>query len=199
MASLYKDMASLLVDAQYGDCKIEHFTIEKGNIRAMLDGLPPGEYVRLMENGTLLMSDTNMGRRTNMRFVVSAHGDVLIGGLGIGMIVLDIQDNPAVNSITIIEKSNDIIMLMLNQPNVSFNDKVSIIHGDVFTWKPEKGKKFDCIYMDIWPYISEDVYHNEMVPLKRRYAHWLKPKSESPDRFNTCWAEWYAKTGRRLV
>lgn len=199
MSSLYKDMSTILVDAQYGDFKIEHFTVGEGNIRAMLDGLPHGEYVRLMGNGRLLMSNTLMEQRTNAHFVTWAHGDVLIGGLGLGMIVLAIQDKPDVKSITIIEKSNDVIMLMLNQPNVYFNEKVNIVHGDVFTWKPAKGQKFDCIYMDIWPYINEDVYHDEMVPLKRRYARWLKAKSESPDRFNTCWAEWYAKTGRRLV
>lgn len=199
MSSLYKDMSTILVDAQYGDFKIEHFTVSKGNVRALMDGMPPGEYVRLMGNGRLLMCDTNMERRTNAHFVTWAHGDMLIGGLGLGMIVLAIQDKPDVKSITIIEKSNDVIMLMLNQPNIYFNEKVNIVYGDVFTWKPEKGQKFDCIYMNIWPYINEDVYHDEMVPLKRRYAHWLKPKSESPDRFNTCWAEWYAKTGRRLV
>jgi hypothetical protein len=198
MASLYKDMTSLLVDAQCGECKIEHFVIGEGNIRAMLDGLPHGEYVRLMVNGRLMMSNTNMEQRTNAHFVVWAHGDVLIGGLGIGMIVLAIQDKPDVESITIVEKESDVISLMESQPNVKFNEKVHIICGDVFTWKPHKGHKFDCIYMDIWPYINEDVYHDEMVPLKRKYAHYLKPKSESPDRFNTCWAEWYAKTGSRL-
>lgn len=198
MASLYKDMASLLVDAQQGKCKIEHFSIAKGNVRAMMEGLPPGEYVRLIGNGTLLMSDTSMERRTNAHFVTRAHGDVLIGGLGMGMIVLSIQDNQNVDSITIIEKEQDVISLMMGQPNVKFNEKVNIICSDVFTWKPPKGRKYDCIYMDIWPYVNKDVYRNEMLPLKRKFGHYLKPKSESPDRFNTCWAEWYAKTGHRF-
>lgn len=199
MASIYKNMTSLLVNAQHGDFKIEHFTIDKNNLQAVLECIPSGEYVSLTQNGRCIMSNTPMECRTNAHFVTWAHGDVLIGGLGIGMIVLAIQDKPDVKSITIIEKSNDVITMMLNQPNIYFNEKVDIVHGDVFTWRPQKGQKFDCIYMDIWPYINEDVYHDEMVPLKRKYAHYLKSKSESPDRFNTCWAEWYAKTRRRLV
>lgn len=199
MSSLYKDMSAILEDAQYGDFKIEHFTIPQGNVRAILYGMTPGEYVRLVKNGTLFMSDTDMERRTNAHFVTWANGDVLIGGLGLGMIVLAIQDKPDVKSITIIEKEPDVISMIEAQPRMQFNEKVKIICGDVFTWKPAKGQKFDCIYMDIWPCIDEDVYHDEMVPLKRKYAHYLKPKSESPDRFNTCWAEWHAKTGRRLV
>ena len=39
-----------------------------------------------------------------MDFCCYAHGDMLIGGLGIGMIILAIQDNPEVKSITVIEK-----------------------------------------------------------------------------------------------
>lgn len=199
MSSLYKDMSAILEDAQSGDFKIEHFTIDKNNLRAAIEGIPLGEYVSLTHHRTCIMSNTPMEQRTNAHFVTWAHGDVLIGGLGLGMIVLAIQDKPDVKSITIIEKEPDVISLIEAQPGVQFNEKVKIICGDVFTWKPEKGKKFDCIYMDIWPYINGDVYQKEMLPLKRRYAHWMKPKSESPDRFNTCWAEWYAKTGRRLV
>lgn len=198
MSSIYKDMAALLVDAQQGSHKIEHFIIDKNNLRAVLEGIPSGEYVSLTYNGRCIMSNTPMECRTNAHFVTWAHGDVLIGGLGMGMIVVSIQDKPDVKSITIVEKCQDVISLMENQPNIKFSDKVKIICGDVFAWKPPKGQKFDCIYMDIWPYINEDVYREEMVPLKRKYAHYLKPKGESPDRFNTCWAEWYAKTGRRL-
>ena len=40
------------------------------------------------------MSNTYMERWTNMNFCDYAHGDVLIGGLGIGLIILAIQDNP---------------------------------------------------------------------------------------------------------
>lgn len=53
--------------------------------------------------------------------------------------------------------------------------------------------------MDIWSYINKDIYEKEMKPLKRRYARFLRSKKENPNRCNGCWAEYHAKTGRRLV
>lgn len=48
-------------------------------------------------------------------------------------------------------------------------------------------------------WIDEDVYKNEMQPLKRKYARFLRSKNENPRKFNKCWAEYQAKTGRRLA
>src|SRR5699024_7034403 len=134
---MYKDMVSMLNNAREGDYEIERFTVETGNFRAMIDGIIPGEYVSLKHRGKILMSDTPMERRTNRQFVWNAHGDVLIGGLGLGMIVVAIQDNPEVKSITVLEKSGEVISLITEQ--ISFPEKVKIIQADVFTWKPERG------------------------------------------------------------
>lgn len=188
---MYKDMTKLFRDEKCADYEISHFNISDKNLRAMIDGIPPGDYVRLTHKGTILMSDTPMEKRTNISFCIRAHGDVLIGGLGIGMIILAIQDKPEVDSITVVEWSNDLISLITRQ--VSFNQKVQIVQGDVFEWRPDKGQKFDCIYMDIWASINSDVYREEMKPLKRKYGHYLKSVEDSPRRFNECWAECNAK------
>ena len=82
---------------------------------------------------------------------------------------------------------------------LNFNDKVNIICADVFEWKPEHGVRYDMAYMDIWNYINEYIYKNEMQPLKRKYVRYLRKKSENPNRYNKCWAEYQAKTGRRLA
>ena len=160
-----------------------------------MSGVAEGEYVRLFVNGSLAMSNTDMGVRTDRGFMLDAHGDVLIGGLGIGGIVFCIQDKPEVNSITVLEKSQDVIDLIMSQQ--TFNEKVKIICADVFEWKPMPDYRYDCIYMDIWNTISRDEYE-QMKTLKRRYGRWLKPLDVSPNRFNRCWAEWYAKTGHQL-
>lgn len=196
MWNTYKDMPTILSPASVGNAKLEHFEIASGDLRAMIDGILPGKYVRLIHDGSLVMSDTQMEKRTNIEFCHSAHGDVLIGGLGIGMIVLAIQDDPSVQSITVLEKYQDVIDLIA--PQLPLNNKVQIVCADVFDWTPPKGTKYDCIYMDIWDYINEDVYQEEMKPLKRKWGHYLKPKSESHKHFNQCWAEWQAKNGRRL-
>lgn len=179
-----------------GDFSISHFDVGRDDIRAMIEGIMPGKYVRLMHRGSVVMSNTAMEERTNNWFCRHAYGDVLIGGLGIGMIVLAIQDRPNVQSITILEKYQDVIDMVA--PQLQFNEKVNIVHADVFEWRPSKGQRFDCVYMDIWSYVNSDVYREEMMPLKRKWGHYLKSTSESPNRFNLCWAEYEAKNNRRL-
>lgn len=183
---MYKDMPQLLSPTENGDFKLEHFEVRNGDIRAILSGVNPGNYVRLMHRGEVVMSDTYMEKRTNSSFCANAYGDVLIGGLGIGMIIMAIQDDERVKSITVLEKHQEVIDMITAQ--LPFNDKVKIICADVFEWKPEKGQKFDCIYMDIWNYVNSDVYQDEMKPLKRKYGRYLKSKDDSPKRFNECWA-----------
>lgn len=196
MKEFWKDMSAILTDGRNGDWSIEHYLITENNIRAMFDGIPIGEYVRLTHRGKCVMSNTPMEKRTNSDFVVRAHGDVLIGGLGIGMIILPIQEGEDVRSITVLEKSREVIDLVKNQ--LPLNKKVNVVNADVFACKPQNGKRFDCIYMDIWDGINTEIYKNQMIPLKRRYGHYLKKKDVSPRRFNKCWAEWNAKTGHRL-
>lgn len=194
---MYKDMIPTLKPSKIGDFEISYFDIsEKDYIAIVREGISPGRYVKLSYKGQVVMSNTDMEKRTNLDFCVKAHGDVLIGGLGIGLIIMAIQDHEQVRSITVLEKNQDVIDLVANQ--LPLNKKVKIVLADVFTWKPERGKKYDCIYMDIWNWINSDVYKEEMLPLKRKYAHYLKPLIESPKRFNYCWAEWQAKNDKRL-
>ena len=194
---MYKNMIELLEERENNGWKLEKFEIKQGNFRAMIDGIMPGKYIRLTHNGECVMSDTDMEQRTNLRFCSKAYGDIIIGGLGIGMIIMAIQDKPEVKSITVIEKNQEVIDLVASQLN--FNEKVNIICADVFEWKPERGVKYDMAYMDIWNWINEDIYKKEMQPLKRKYERFLRSKDINPNRFNECWAEYQAKNGRRLA
>lgn len=177
-------------DQTIGEAKLELYTVPENNFYAMVHGIPSGNYVRLYVGGELLMSNTRMEYFTQRDFMCSAYGDVVIGGLGLGAVVFGIQDKEEVTSITVLEKSQDVINLITSQ--VSFNTKVTIVCADVFEWVPKKDKKFDCVYMDIWPYINSDVY-KEMLALKKRYLKFLKPKSISPNRMRVCWCEYEAK------
>ena len=190
---MYSDMCKILSEGKLGDFELNKFTIRPDNLMAHIQGIDPGTYVRLRHNGSCVMSNTDMEMRTNREFVDKAYGDVLIGGLGIGMVLLAIQDKESVDSITVLEMHKDVIELVGSQ--LPLNNKVHIIEADAFTWTPNM--RFDCIYMDIWNYINTDVYE-EMKQLKRRYGHYLKSAADSPNRFNMCWAEWEAKHGSRL-
>lgn len=193
MNRTYKKMADILKPVKVGKAEIDimDFTQKELSFSMLRNGLRQDRYARLRIDGECMMSETPMEHDTNWDFVCHAHGDVLIGGLGIGMIILAIQDCPEVHSITVLEHSQDVIDAV--KPQLPLNDKVRVIKADVFAYKPDR--RYDCIYMDIWAEISTDVYP-EMVRLKRRYGHYLKPKTESPKRFNHCWCEYYARTGK---
>ena len=75
-----------------------------------------GTYARLIVDGTLMMSDTDMEQRTNRDFIENAKGDVMIAGLGLGLIIYNLKDkigNNIVRTITVYEKYQDVIDLIL--------------------------------------------------------------------------------------
>lgn len=194
---MYKKMAEILQEGSVGEYSLEKFTITDEDFMAHFRmGISNGDYIRLMHKGECVMSDTDMEKRTNRSFCMKAHGEVLIGGLGIGMIILAIQDDPEVSHITIIEKVPEVIELVGDQ--LPLNNKVEIINADVFEWKPCNGKKYNCIYMDIWNWVNPDVYKKEMIPLTRKYSHFLVSKDIDERRFMDCWAKKQAKKGIRL-
>ena len=134
----------------------------------------PGTYTRLLQGNNTVMSDTPMEIRTNDDFVFAAKGKVLIGGLGLGVVLLKIQDKVEVESIVVVEKYKDVIQLV--GAKLPLNSKVTIVEGDIFEWLPEKGVIFDTIYFDIWTNMCADNYL-EMKELHKRFRkYFLKDK-----------------------
>ncbi|MFC0903768.1 hypothetical protein ACFHWD_03570 [Clostridium sp. MT-14] len=193
---MYKDMCKILDEGKEGDFILEKYTITDKDWRASLEGIPNGEYIKLIDYRDCIMSNTPMEQRTNVSFVHKANGDVFIAGLGLGMIVLPVQEKENVKSITILEKYPEIIKLVGSQ--LPLNDKVKIIQGDVFDYEFPKGTKFDSIYFDIWNYINSDVYE-EMKLLKKKYRKYKRMKKYNPNVFSSCWAEYQARYDRRLI
>jgi hypothetical protein len=130
-----------------------------------------GDYVRLIIDGELVMSDTPLERRTNAAFIDRAYGDVFIGGLGLGLLLENLTNKRGIRTITVVEKNQDLIDLVRPLFNSEF---VEIVQGDVFTYEPSK--TFECIYFDIWPDISTDNLE-QMAQLHTRYGKYLKKKA----------------------
>lgn len=164
------------------------------HFRNMRDGMgiSDGKYVRLVVNGELMMSDTDMEKHSNSTFVNRAIGRVLVAGLGIGLVVGNLMDKLKKGEITeliIIEKYQDVIDLVSPQ----FKHKnIKIICADIFEWRPIKGEKFDVIYFDIWPTICVDNL-SEIATLHRIFAKYLHKKNQY------CWMNsWMRDHLRRL-
>ena len=134
------------------------------------------DYIRLVkkkDGSGIMMSDTPMERNTNRDFLQKANGDVVIFGLGLGLIVFPLLEDADVKSITIIELYQNLIDIV--QPKIEAKDKhnkVKIIQGDCFTYEFPKGTKFDTIYFDIWIDICGDNYEQQKK-LERKYRKHL--------------------------
>lgn len=192
---MYPDMCDVLDEGQSGKFALQKFEVSRDNIRAVLiDGIPPGRYIRLTDGCETVMSNTLMEQRTNREVIRKANGNVFIAGLGIGMILLPMQEKENVLSITVLEKYQEVIDLVALQ--LPLNDKVKILKGDVFGYQFPKGTKFDTLYFDVWSYINADIY-TEMQQLKKLYRKYKVFSTVNPNAFMGCWAEWEAKKGRR--
>ena len=77
------------------------------------------------EKREIVMSDSWMEQETNIGIVRQAKGHVLIAGLGMGMIVLAMQKNPEVKSITVVEI--DAELAAFTSSNLDLYDKVEIV------------------------------------------------------------------------
>ena len=151
----------------------------------------------LLLDGDVMMSDTENERLTNRQAVIGAHGDVLIAGLGIGMILIPMLQRPEVRSVTVLEKSADVIALV--EPAIReytiYASKLAVIEADCFAWVMPKGLKWDWIYFDIWPDICTDNLP-EIAQLKRKYSRRLNSES-NPNARMFAWCETKLRAKRR--
>lgn len=188
------DMRTVLPEQSQGVAAIKHFNVQSDDFRAMLAGVHEGNYVKLMVEGDLMMSNTTMEKSLSLPFMVAATGDVLICGLGLGMCILPLLENDNIRSITVIEKYEDVIDLVLPyiKPFDTHN-KLTVICADCFDWEPSPKTKYDTIFIDIWPYINQDVYEEEMKPLKQKYFKYIRSRRIRNHLF--VWAERQARYG----
>lgn len=179
-------------DGVCGDWRVETFTVSEEDakmtrMRAMFSGsrdaeVPAGTYKRLMHGHDVVMSNTPMEVRTNATFIRKATGDVLINGLGLGMVLTAILKKPEVTSVTVVEIAEEVIELV--GPTFRHDPRVTIVHADATTYQPKKGQTFDAVWHDIWTFITADNL-DEMKTLHRKYgrrtqwqASWCRAQCE---------------------
>lgn len=177
-------MHSLLKPSKAGSAELAFFTITHLMSEKHRDGIPPGDYVRLLINGRTIMSNTPMEYLTNLEFIQNCYGDILVAGLGMGMVLMEIVDKPDVRSVTVIEKNQDVIDLV--QPQLPLSGKVRIINADIYNFSTPK--MFDYIYFDIWWSIAPESYIFEMPILTKRFERNLKVSKRKFKRI-LCWGQ----------
>lgn len=88
------------------------------------------------------------------------HGHVVVAGLGLGLIVHALQDNPRVSRITVVEIEQDVIDMVgpLLKP-----DKLEIVHGDFRDWDSAA----DGIFYDLFVGNGYELRHDAWMVFLR--------------------------------
>lgn len=181
-------------EGQYGDWRVEKFEVteedtKRFNLRQSihaLEGRPAGfirsgDYTRLMNNSSVVMSDTPWEVGDLNSFVWAACGQVLINGLGLGVALNAALLKPEVGHVTVLEIAPEVVGLVGAHYEKKFgSDRLSIIEADAFVWKPPKGQRYDVCWHDVWGALCTDNL-SEMTKLKRKYRR----RSD----WQGCWAE----------
>jgi hypothetical protein len=148
-------MSKILRQGRVGRFALEETTISKG---AIVDGYERYKgrmnkircnfdcpVIKLTEDGNTWMSDNMFEVESLMGAVEVARGDVLIGGLGIGLFPTLIKEK--VTSIDIVEFQQEVIDLVFHQ---IATQSMKIIHDDIYHYLKSTDKQYDFIYIDIW-------------------------------------------------
>lgn len=165
-----------LKEGKCGDYELKQFTVSAKEaeihwLRCIFNGrdsraLLPGTYWRLMHKGEIIMTNTPAEVMDHIPFIKKANGNVLVAGLGLGMVVHELLKKPEVKRITVVEISNEVIKLVGN----SYKDpRLEIVNADIFAFEPSH--KYDYGWYDIWNYICEDNYPEMVSLMKRLLSH----------------------------
>lgn len=85
-------------DGKSGSWEVTTFEVPKNDVSQIFSlmqtgrGVPPGTYKRLSRNGKCIMSNTPDEIRDVSSFVYKANGNILINGLGLGVVLKMLLD-----------------------------------------------------------------------------------------------------------
>jgi hypothetical protein len=106
-------------------------------------------------------------------------GNVLVGGLGLGVLARLVADRPKVKTVTVIEASRDVIALCAGKPG-----GFQIVRSDIAKYLDASPVRYDYYLLDTWQGTNEATWWDTVMPLRRaiRRKHGARPKI-------WCWAE----------
>lgn len=141
---------------------------KKGDWRIQHQAIKGEAYTKLYKGDVLIMTDMPSEKETH-DIARTFHGNVLIGGLGLGYVASILPDT--VTHVDIVENSQDVIDLVWG--HLDFDGRFNLIHDDIFNFKPDG---YDFAYLDTW-----------YLPNREGYDMMMKLKQIFPDAI--CWKE----------
>ena len=166
-------------DGEIGNYKVQSCTTTTGEQSWLTyvdyKGLTGGPYTVLYRkysgswgtNWMNIMQDTEAEYSEHDWLVQRMSGDILLGGLGIGMIHIPLLESDDVTSVTIVEKEQDVIDLVWD--HCAKDERFTIVHGDINTWTPPEGSSWDVAWFDTW-LTHEEPMGDYIVRMNERYG-----------------------------
>jgi hypothetical protein len=167
--------ASRIPDGTYGRVQILTDWYEQGQVFnayctqgvEYYQTLMPIPIKTLLIDGKTWMVDDPPHQWAMLDHAATYEGDVLVAGLGLGLIIHALRDNPKVNQIVVVEREPDVIRAV--GPYVPA-DRLTIVQGDF--WEYEADRKFGGILFDLLVGKGHELFGaaiRHMLVMKEKY------------------------------
>jgi hypothetical protein len=141
-------------------------------------------FPAVLENGREWMAIKPGEIETMQAALGSVSGKVVTFGLGLGYFTYMASLKKDVESVTVVEKSRDVILLFekLILPQFEHRDKIHIVAADAFAYAATEmaRQNFDCAFVDLWHDASDGLeMYLQMKKLQHhcpstRFFYWIE-------------------------
>jgi hypothetical protein len=122
----------------------------------------PRLIYKLFKNDLLLMSDSPQEMFLQYEAYKNAKGKVLVGGLGLGLYANMVALKDEVTEVVVVEIDKDVIKLC--RPR---NNKIKVVHDDIWNFIKTTNEKFDYAYIDIHSSTGCMEYVRTVLPMRK--------------------------------
>ena len=143
-----------------GNLKRKKVTVQKTRIEITPQYNYRNELVRhLIQSNLIMMSSDDIELKEIEKVAQTASGRCLIGGLGLGLLPIEIARYHSATSIEIIENDMEVIRLVAERVyKESHEIPIKITYADITKWTPPSGKVYDWVYCDWWMEPTKEAY-----------------------------------------
>ena len=141
-------------------------------------------FPAILENGNEWMTLTPVDLDTCEEAIAEAHGKVVTFGLGLGYYAYMASEKEDVESVTVVELSEDVINLFKTHilPQMKNRHKIKIVNSDAFEYaeKIMPKENFDYAFVDTWRDASDGapMYERmrklEKFSKKTKFTYWIE-------------------------
>lgn len=141
-------------------------------------------FLAVTEDDNEWMTLTPADTVTSREAIAAAHGKVVTYGLGLGYYAFHTAEKPTVKSVTVIEKSPDVIRLFREHllPHFPHGEKIRVIEADAFDYAEHgaPSESYDIAFVDTWRDASDGCpMYLRMKPLEKKntgteFHYWIE-------------------------